>query len=95
MVVFYKIWKKYNEIQLTKTKWIWTIQKWKIMDPPQLSFIKSFNLLHLAITFLSQHKLYADSMDIIHCAAVMINACNNKKVTNTLQYITDSDHINY
>ena len=32
--VFYKIWKKYNDIQLTK-KWIKTIEKWKIVHPPQ------------------------------------------------------------
>ena len=31
MVVFYNIWKKFNEIQLTKIIWTWTIEKWKIL----------------------------------------------------------------
>ena len=35
MAAFYKIWKKYNEIQLTK-KWT-LIEKWKIFHRPPLN----------------------------------------------------------
>ena len=35
MVVFYKIWKKYNEIQLTKNKMDFNNKKkWRIIHPP-------------------------------------------------------------
>ena len=34
MVIFYKKWKKYNEIQLTKKKWTKIFEKWQIIHPP-------------------------------------------------------------
>ena len=41
LLVFYEIWKKYNEIQLTKNKWTWTIEKLKIIHPPMQYMSKS------------------------------------------------------
>ena len=39
MLAFYKLWKKYNEIQLTKNKMdLKTIEKLKIIHPPQNNF---------------------------------------------------------
>ena len=38
MVIFYKKWKKYNEIQLTKNKMDWKDRKRKIIHPPLLKY---------------------------------------------------------
>ena len=41
--LFYKIWKKYNEIQLTKSTWI--IKKLQLIHPPPFLLSTSFKLL--------------------------------------------------
>ena len=41
MVVFYKIWKKYDEIQLTKENWAWTLEKIKKNILPRYQKSKS------------------------------------------------------
>ena len=41
-VLIYKTWKKYNEIQLTKTKWTWIIEKWLIIHPPGLTVARMY-----------------------------------------------------
>ena len=45
MVAFYKLWKKYNEIQLTKNKMdLKIIEKLKIIHPPpnNIQFLKKY-----------------------------------------------------
>ena len=84
-IIFKKIWKKYNDIQLTKTKWTWKSKYEKSSTLPRSNLTMR---LIITITYVSAYSLTityvsAYSLTIIYVSANLL----------TITYVSDYSHL--